>query len=471
MSTTFSPARRQLARLPARRGRRRSWTRTSPCGARSSSSRRRCSSDDRDERDDAATTLHAVAVVDGAVIGAVRLYPLARRALEGRPARGAAGARVRRLGALLVDFAVATAGERGGDAMVAQVQVPNVRFFERLGWAADGAAGALPRRHAPADGDPAASPVSGVLARSHTARVAPPAASRRTRVASKLPHGGAGEPAAGERLARSSACSGVAASRKPKLGKASSQRSSGAPAGRGSASRSSVAPQPAPSIICSSEPATPGIETSRAACASPLSAISTSASPSVAQLRPARGRGARSRTARVSLIQRPSSANAATSVVARLGRRGPQRALGEARAGRRQRRRVAERQVPADDRHAELLRRPRDPVEHGLGVRLVRADEHVDDRQRAAAHRAHVGDVRDHRGRAGAERIGATNGGDIASPHTTRNPSPCGTSAASSPSIAEPLDELHVALAEQSRRRTDQRRRALRGRPSPAIEA
>jgi hypothetical protein len=47
--------------------------------------------------------------------------------------------RVHRLGALLVRFAVATAGERGGTRMVAQIQLPNVRFFERLGWEHDGA--------------------------------------------------------------------------------------------------------------------------------------------------------------------------------------------------------------------------------------------------------------------------------------------------------------------------------------------
>jgi hypothetical protein len=38
----------------------------------------------------------------------------------------------------LVNFAVRTAGERGGTKMVAQVQVANVRFFERLGWERDG---------------------------------------------------------------------------------------------------------------------------------------------------------------------------------------------------------------------------------------------------------------------------------------------------------------------------------------------
>ena len=44
-----------------------------------------------------------------------------------------------RLGGLLVEFAVRTGGARGGQRMVAQVQVRNVRFFERLGWVADGA--------------------------------------------------------------------------------------------------------------------------------------------------------------------------------------------------------------------------------------------------------------------------------------------------------------------------------------------
>ena len=45
---------------------------------------------------------------------------------------------MRQLGALLVRFAVATAGERGGHRMVALIQLPNVRFFEHLGWHADG---------------------------------------------------------------------------------------------------------------------------------------------------------------------------------------------------------------------------------------------------------------------------------------------------------------------------------------------
>ncbi|MEA2267528.1 MAG: hypothetical protein QOC64_138, partial [Solirubrobacteraceae bacterium] len=44
-----------------------------------------------------------------------------------------------RLGAALVRFAVRTAGELGGERMVAMIQLPNVRFFELLGWSADGA--------------------------------------------------------------------------------------------------------------------------------------------------------------------------------------------------------------------------------------------------------------------------------------------------------------------------------------------
>ena len=45
------------------------------------------------------------------------------------------------VGALLVRFAVAAAGERGGHTMVARIQLPNVAFFEHLGWSADGPPG------------------------------------------------------------------------------------------------------------------------------------------------------------------------------------------------------------------------------------------------------------------------------------------------------------------------------------------
>ena len=112
--------------------------------------------DDRDERDLAPDTLHAVGIdhdapheIVGAhhwapheIVGAVRLYPLDGRGLwQGDRLAVLPHARVRHLGALLVRFAVATAGERGGHTMVARIQLPNVRYFEQLGWHADGPPG------------------------------------------------------------------------------------------------------------------------------------------------------------------------------------------------------------------------------------------------------------------------------------------------------------------------------------------
>jgi putative N-acetyltransferase (TIGR04045 family) len=97
---------------------------------------------DRDERDLAPETVHVVGVDVGAVVGAVRLYPLDGHGLwQGDRLAVLPEARVRHLGALLVRFAVAAAGERGGHTMVAQIQLSNVRFFEHLGWHADGSAG------------------------------------------------------------------------------------------------------------------------------------------------------------------------------------------------------------------------------------------------------------------------------------------------------------------------------------------
>jgi len=95
---------------------------------------------DRDDHDDRTDTLHAVGLVDGAVVGAVRLYPLDAGGLwKGDRLAVVPEARVRHVGALLVLFAVATASELGGYRMVARVQPANVRFFERLGWQVDGA--------------------------------------------------------------------------------------------------------------------------------------------------------------------------------------------------------------------------------------------------------------------------------------------------------------------------------------------
>jgi len=95
---------------------------------------------DRDARDDAPDTLHVVGLIDGEVVGTVRLYPLRGTLWKGDRLAVLPDARVHRLGALLVQFAVRTAGALGGARMVAQVQVSNVRFFERLGWERDGSA-------------------------------------------------------------------------------------------------------------------------------------------------------------------------------------------------------------------------------------------------------------------------------------------------------------------------------------------
>lgn len=96
--------------------------------------------DDRDARDRDPDTLHAIGLVDGEPRGAVRLYRLEPAGLEWKGDRLAVlpGSRSRHLGAELVRFAVATAGALGGRRMIAHVQLPNVRFFERLGWRAEG---------------------------------------------------------------------------------------------------------------------------------------------------------------------------------------------------------------------------------------------------------------------------------------------------------------------------------------------
>jgi len=92
--------------------------------------------DDRDERDELPATLHALGFVDGEPSGAVRLYPLDAGGREWKGDRLAVLAehRANHLGAELVRFAVRSAGLLGGGTMIAHVQLPNVRFFERLGW-------------------------------------------------------------------------------------------------------------------------------------------------------------------------------------------------------------------------------------------------------------------------------------------------------------------------------------------------
>jgi len=98
--------------------------------------------DDRDARDDDPATIHVVGIVDGAIAGAVRLYPLDDHGLwQGDRLAVRPDARARHIGADLVRCAVALGGAAGGRRMVARVQEANVRFFERLGWVRDGEPG------------------------------------------------------------------------------------------------------------------------------------------------------------------------------------------------------------------------------------------------------------------------------------------------------------------------------------------
>jgi putative N-acetyltransferase (TIGR04045 family) len=99
--------------------------------------------DDRDGRDEHPTTLHVVGLAGHDIVGAVRLYALdgdgdGDGLWKGDRLAVLPSERALQLGPQLVRFAVRTAGERGGRRMVAQVQVTNVRFFERLGWRCDG---------------------------------------------------------------------------------------------------------------------------------------------------------------------------------------------------------------------------------------------------------------------------------------------------------------------------------------------
>lgn len=94
---------------------------------------------DRDGHDDDPETLALIGLVDGAVCGAVRIYPLDGDGLwKGDRLAVVGGRRGVLLGAALVRFAVQTGGELGGTRMEAMVQAPNVQFFEWLGWVAEG---------------------------------------------------------------------------------------------------------------------------------------------------------------------------------------------------------------------------------------------------------------------------------------------------------------------------------------------
>lgn len=89
---------------------------------------------DIDPHDLSPETVHVLAAHGQRAVGAVRLYPLADGLWQGDRLAVLPSHRSSTVGAELVRFAVATAADRGGDAMTAHIQLPNVRFFERLGW-------------------------------------------------------------------------------------------------------------------------------------------------------------------------------------------------------------------------------------------------------------------------------------------------------------------------------------------------
>jgi putative N-acetyltransferase (TIGR04045 family) len=97
---------------------------------------------DIDEHDAREDVVRVLALRGVEPVGAVRLYPVDERHRLWKGDRLAVlpDCRTGGAGGPLVRFAVAHAGAHGGRRMVAQIQVANVRFFERLGWSACGGA-------------------------------------------------------------------------------------------------------------------------------------------------------------------------------------------------------------------------------------------------------------------------------------------------------------------------------------------
>ncbi len=223
-------------------------------------------------------------------------------------------------------------------------------------------------------------------------------------------------------------------SRYPKLGNVISHRSRSTPGGRGICSSASVAPQPVASSICSSDPATPGIEMSRAAWTRSRSATSTSASPSSRS-----DSGARSRSELkyvVPSVYLPSRLNAASST-------SPGRAL-EPSSGR-----LATPVQDADNaggcpsvRCPPTTSTPSSAAAHAIPSSTVSASSRsgltsMSTRPSGRAPIALMSDTLVITAAAPAAcGLACTNVGTIASPHTIRYSSPCGIAAASSPSIA-----------------------------------
>lgn len=95
---------------------------------------------DVDVHDHHESTICLVGYCDGVAAGSVRLFEVDRSTGLWQGDRLAVLRRFRAigLGAPLVRCAVATAGALGGTEMMAHIQLPNVRFFSRLGWTSVG---------------------------------------------------------------------------------------------------------------------------------------------------------------------------------------------------------------------------------------------------------------------------------------------------------------------------------------------
>lgn len=94
---------------------------------------------DQDEHDRDPATVHVVGYLGGAAAGTVRLYPVGDEPDGGVLWKGdrlavLAEYRRHRIGGPLVRHAVRAAGQLGGSRMIAHVQLPNVAFFQYLGW-------------------------------------------------------------------------------------------------------------------------------------------------------------------------------------------------------------------------------------------------------------------------------------------------------------------------------------------------
>lgn len=96
---------------------------------------------DLDPHDGESGAIHVLAAQGSCAAGTVRLYPLEGELWKGDRLAVLPSHRSSMVGAELVRFAVASARSLGGAQMLAQIQLPNVRFFERLGWTRAGAPG------------------------------------------------------------------------------------------------------------------------------------------------------------------------------------------------------------------------------------------------------------------------------------------------------------------------------------------